>query len=291
MESRYLNADQMAQLQSMMDQDAANPAPPEAAPEMEEAAAADEVDTVNETVEDMSEGNGEAQDPAVVPDPNAGGNPQTAAIELPDGFTDVNQLIAAYGTLKAQNAEIEGLRDLNSQLVAIAEALGYTKDIGSVPLEFDENDPRAEVHKLLGPMIEQQQKNIRQRMIDSEWKRYAGEHRDIEDLMEDIGAIMKEDPGLSDSERGLEIAHQLAMAKRYRPEKALFEDEAFIEKAAGNKRIQDRVIEEYLKKVAKGGEEAAVSVGGGGNIASSGKKKQPATLQDAKRGLLRLLGE
>lgn len=285
-----LNEGQMQELQAMLDQDAANPAPPEEAPEMEEAQSPDEVDTVNETVEDMSEGDGQTEDPAAVPDPNAQASaPQMP--QLPDGFTDVGQLIAAYEQLKSGSAEMEALRDMTGQLASIAEALGYRQGIESVNLEFDETDPRAEVHKLLGPMIEQQERNVRQRLIDSSWKRFAGDHEDLKDMMEDIREIVDADPGLSDSERGLEIAYHLARSKRYRPEAAMMDDEAFIEKAAGNQRIRDRVIEDYLKQVAKGGEDAVKGIGGGGSTASSGKKKAPGTLEDAKKGLLKLLGE
>lgn len=301
MNSTMLNEQQLQELQAMLDADTANPPAMEQPPEMEEAASPDEVDIINDTTAGMSEGESQAEDAQVAPDPNAGANPQAAAEaaqaampQLPDGLQSVEQLIEAYNMMKAAQGDVQAYRDMTAQLVSIAEALGYSKDIASVDLNFDQNDPngaaKAEVHKVLGPMIEQQNAQMRQRLIDAEWKKYAGEHADLTDMMDDIREIIGADPAMADDEHGLERAHTMARARRYRPEKELMEDEAFIAKAAANEKIQNRVIEEYLRKVAKGGETAVKGVGSGGSIASSGAKKRPATMEEAKAGLLRMLG-
>ena len=294
-----LNEQQMAELQAILDADAANPPAMEENPEMEEAAGGDEVDAINDTVEGMSEGDGQAADAPVEPDPNpqaAAEAAQAAMPQLPDGFADVNQLIEAYEALKSGQGDVQAYRDMTAQLVATAEALGYGQGLESVPLEFDASTPdgaaKKEVHKLLGPMLKQQEDAMRQKMIDISWRGYTKEHEgELKDMMEDIKAIMDETPDLSTNERGLEIAHQLARAKRYRPESALLEDEAFIEKAISSPKIRDRIIEDYLKQVAKGGEDAVKGVTTGGSMASSGAKKAPKTMEAAKEGLLKLLGK
>lgn len=302
MANGMLNEQQMAELQAMLDADTANPPAMEQTPEMEEAASPDEVDTINDTAAGMSEGDGQTADPEVVPDPNAGADPQAAAEaaqaaampQLPDGMQSVEQLIGAYNLLKTTQGDVQAYRDMTAQLVTIAEALGYGKDAESVDLSVDENDPdsrtRAEVHKVLGPLIEQQNAQMRQKLIDAEWKRYAGEHGDLQDMMDDIREIIGQDPAMADDEHGLERAHTMAKARRYRPESALMEDEAFIEKAANNPKIRDKVIEGYLKQVAKGGEDAVQGISSGGSTASSGRKKAPKTMEEAKAGLIRLLG-
>ena len=294
-----LNEQQTAELQSILDADAANPPAMEETPEMEEAAGGDEVDVINDSVEGMSEGDGQAADAPVEPDPNpqaAAEAAQAAMPQLPDGFADVNQLIEAYNMLKAGQGDIQAYRDMTAQLVSIAEALGYGQGLESVPLEFDANTPdgaaKAEVHRLLGPMLKQQEDAMRQKMIDIAWRGYTKEHEgELADMMDDITAIMSETPDLSTNERGLEIAHQLAKAKRYRPESALLEDEAFIEKAANNPKIRDRIIEDYLKQVSKGGEDAIKGITTGGSIASSGAKKPPKSMEEAYARAKRMFAE
>ena len=300
-----LTEEQMEQLGRMMEEaDAANPTPTDEEPEMEEGLETDEVDTVNENTEDISEGDGEAEDEEPIPDPNAG-NPQAPALpDMPEGIADVTQLIAAYNELRAQSEqrgdEMSALRDMTGQLVSIAEALGYGQDIQSIDLSVDESlaetNPKAyaqqqirrEIADQLKPMLEQQQKNLRGRMIDQSWKNFAREHEDVADMMEDIRAVLGESPELSDDENGMEVAYHLARSRRYMPEKAMMEDEAFIDRAAKNEKIRARVIEEYLKEISKNGEGAPASVGGGGKAVPA--KKKQVSMDDAHKGFRRMLG-
>lgn len=300
-----LNEEQMAQLGALLEQeDAANPAPIEEEPEMEEAETPDEVDTVNENAAEIGEGDGEAADTPAQPDPNAGANPQANAFQLPEGFTDVNQLVTAYNELLGQSNrrgdEMQALRDLNGQLVAIAEALGYTKDIGSVDLSVDEGlkdtDPNAymqqqvrkEIADQLKPMIEAQQKNLRQRLIDDSWKGYARDHGDVAEMMDDIKAIIGEMPELADNEHGMEVAHHMARSRKYVPESKMMEDDGFIKRAAANPKIKEMVIADYLKEVSKGGESAPATVGGGGRAVPT--KKKELTMDEAHREARKLWG-
>lgn len=293
--NNMLDENAMAQLSAMLEQDAANPAPPEEEPELEENENPDEVDTVNETISGLSEGETEQEVPEEE-NPNAPAETQQTppAPELPDGAQSVEQLIEMYNMLKAGTADIAALRDMNAQLVSIAEALGYGKDVESVDLSVDDNDPasaaKAEIHKIFSPMIEQQQKQIRQKMIDSAWKTFEGDHADAADMMDDIRAMINADESLQNSEHGMEAAYHLIRSQRYKPEAALFDDEAFIEKAARNQKVYDRVVEDYLKNVAKGGENAPKGLGSTGSIASSGKKKAPMTLEEANRAAAKLFG-
>lgn len=305
MPNNLLNAEQMAELDKLLEEDAANPAPPDEDTEFEEAEDIDEVDTINENVDDLSEGDGEAEDEEAEPDPAAGMNPQAPAVPLPEGIADINQLVEKYNELLTRETqrgdEMQTLRDLNSQLVSIAEALGYTKDIGSVDLNVDEElaktDPKAyiqqqtrrEIADQLKPMLEAQQRILRQKMIDQSWKNYAGQHGDLSDMMDDIKAIMDENPELYDDEGGMQAAHHIARSRRYKPEKELMEDAEFISRAAQNEKIKEKVIAEYLKEVARGGETAPATVGGGGRAAAIGRKKI-SSLEEASKGLKKMLG-
>ena len=300
-----LTEEQMARLGELMEEaDAANPTPPEEEPEMEEALENDEVDTLNENAAGISEGDGEAQDTPAVPDP-AAGNPQAPAEPaLPEGIADVEQLIAAYNELRSQNEqrgdEMAALREMTGQLVSIAEALGYGQDVQSIDLSVDESlrdsNPqeyarrqiRKEVSDQLKPMLEAQQRNLRGRMIDQSWKRFAQEHEDIADIMDDIRGVLGESPELSNDENGMEVAYHLARSRRYMPEKTMLEDDAFIDRAAKNEKIRAKVIEEYLKEVSRGGEKAPASVGGGGRAVPA--KKKEISMDEAHKGLRRLLG-
>ena len=301
-----LTEEQMVRLGQLMEEaDAANPTPPEEEPEMEETLETDEVDTLNENTGDISDGDGEATDEVPAPDPDAGGNPQAPAdYALPDGFADVNQLIAAYNELKTrgeqQGDEMGALREMTGQLVAIAEALGYGQDMQGIDLNVDESlaesNPKAyadqrirrEIADQLKPMLEAQQRNLRGRMIDMSWKAFAKDHEDVSDMMDDIRAALDENKSLYDSENGMEAAYHLARSRRYKPEKLMLEDEAFIDRAAKNEKIRAKVIEDYLKEIGKSGEGAPASVGGGGKAVPA--KKKQISMEEAHQGLRRMLG-
>lgn len=302
-----LSSDEMEQLGRLLEEDgAANPAPPEEEAELEESTEPDEVDTINENADGIDEGDAEAEDEEAEPDPNAGADPQAPAYQLPEGIADVNQLIERYNALTAaenqRGEEMQALRELNGELLSVAEALGYTKDIAGVDLSVDEalreSDPEAyhsqkmrrEVADQLKPLIETQQRNLRQRMIDRSWKQYAGEHADLAEMMEDIQAVMKDMPELYDSERGMEVAHHMARSRRYKSEKQMMEDDEFIKRAAENPKIKEKIIADYLKEVARGGEGAPATVGTGGRAAAAGHKEAPKTLDEANKGLRKLLG-
>lgn len=312
MAREYLDEEQQRQLEALIEEeDAATPPPAEEEPEMEEVAEPDEVDTVNETTEQLDEGDAEEAPPEEPqPDPTAGmeetANTQAPAVPLPDGFGTVEELIAAYGQLQARDQErgddLETLRKLNGQLVSIAESLGYGQGVESVDLSVDENlmhsNPqeyarqqiRREVSEQLKPMIEQQQRNLRGRMIDRSWKAFAKEHGDIEEMMDDVRSYLDENRHLYDDERGMEIAYHMARSGKYRPEKAMMEDEEFLARAAQNPKIREKVIEDYLKELTRIGEGAPASVGGGGSAVPAGRKKQPMSLKDAHKAARKLFG-
>ena len=107
--------------------------------------------------------------------------------------------------------------------------------------------------------------------------------------MDDIRRVIGESPELSDSEDGLSVAYTMARAGRYRPEKEMLEDDGFIARAAEHPKIRDKVIEKYLNEVARGGQDAPASVGGGG-MATPAAKKKPRSMEEAKKGFLKMLG-
>lgn len=302
----FLNDEQQAQLEAMLQEESTEIQPPEETEAPEGAEADNEPETINETTEGMSEGDAAAEDSEPTPDPNAGleteAVPQAPA--LPDGMQSVEQLIQAYGALKSQNgqagSDMQALRDMNQQLVSIAEALGYGKELGGIDLSVDESlaekDPkaymqsqvRAEIAGQLKPLIEQQQKNLRGRLVDEAWRGFANDHDDVSDLMDDIREVMKDSPELYGDEKGLEVAYHLARSKRYTPEKAMMENDDFIGRAAANPKVREKVIKEYLEKVAKGGEDAPVTVGSGGKAIPAGPKQSPMTMEEAHKRARRM---
>ena len=300
-----LNEQDMAKLSEILEQDAANPAPEEEQPEMEETEISpDEAEEANENTEALGEGDGEATDEEALPDPTAGEETQAPAdYTLPEGIGSVEQLIGAYEALREQERtrgdEMRAYREMNEQLVAIAEALGYGKDIESVDLNVDErlreSDPEAyaqgqmrrEIANQLKPMLDQQQKHLKARLIDQAWKSFASEHADMNELMDDIRAEIEASPMLADSENGLEAAYHMVRSKRYTPEKAMMEDDAFVARAAENPKIRERVIEEYLKSVSRG-DEAPASVGSGGSAVPAGRKPIN-TLEEANKAFRKML--
>ena len=294
-----LNPEQQAQLEAMLQQDAANPAPPEEAA-AEEEISADEAEQVNENTEAISEGEAEAADQEAVPDPAPAppeAAPPAAAPALPEGMQNVEQLIQAYNALKAQTDQsgndMQMLRDMNQQLVSIAEAIGYGKELNGIDLTVDEklkeknpeaymkSQVKAEIATQLKPLLEQQQKNLRGRLIDKAWRDFSASHEDLKDMMDDVKAIMDETKDLYNSEDGLEVAYHLARSRRYAPESKLLESDDFIAKAAKIPKIKEKVIEEYLRQVSKDGENAPVTVGGGGKAIPASLKSEPRTMDEA----------
>lgn len=311
MAREYLDEEQQRQLEALVDEaDAATPPPAEEEPAMEETEAPDEVDTVNENVEEIDEGDAEPAPPDETPDPAAAmeaAAPQAPAPQLPAGFESVEQLIGAYTEMAAREQQrgndMATLRDLNAQLVSIAEALGYGQELGSVDLSVDESlmrsnpaeytrqSVRKEIAEQLKPMLEQQQANLRGRMLDQAWRTFAAEHGDVSEMMDDIKEYLSEHKDLYDSEDGLGVAYHMARSKKYRPEKALMEDEDFLGRAAANPKVREKVIADYLKELARSGEGAPASVGGGGSAVPTDRKKQPTSMRDVHKLARKLFGE
>lgn len=302
MAREMLNEEQMAELSALIDEaDAANPEPTEDEVEMEEAQDVDEVDQGNEAVDELGEGDGEAEDAEAVPDPNAEAAPAEAAAEaptapaLPEGIENVEQLVQAYNELRTQadkrGEEMSALRGMNEQLVSIAQVLGYSKDIESVDLSVNEDDPSSQMRAMISeqfkPLIEQQQRNLRNKLIDQSWKTFSAEHDDMGDLMDDIKKVLKESPELSDDENGLAVAYHMARSGRYKPEKALFEDDKFVESAAKNEKVKEKVIAEYLKEVGNSNKRAPASVGKGGSSVPTPVKKR-SSMKDAHKAASKL---
>ena len=292
MAREMLSEEQMAELSALIDEaDAANPEPTEDEVEMEEAQDVDEVDQGNEAVDELGEGDGEAEEAA----PAEAAAEAPAAPALPEGIENVEQLVQAYNELRTQadkrGEEMSALRDMNEQLVSIAQVLGYRKDIESVDLSVNEDDPSSQMRAMISeqfkPLIEQQQRNLRNKLIDQSWKTFSSEHDDMGDLMDDIKRVLKESPELSDDENGLAVAYHMARSGRYKPEKALFEDEKFVESAAKNEKVKEKVIAEYLKEVGNSNKRAPASVGKGGSSVPTPVKKR-SSMKDAHKAASKL---
>lgn len=295
-----LNEEQMAALAAMLEEaDAANPEPMEEEPEMEEAQNIDEVDADNEAVDELSEGDGEMGEEEVQPDPDAGEEAPAAPAPpaLPEGIESVEQLVQEYSRLIEQEnqrgEELKTLREMNDQLVAIAQVLGYSKDIESVDLSAKDDDPNSQMRAMISeqfkPLIEQQQKNLRSKMIDASWKQFGADHSDVKDFMEGIKKVLGESPELYDSEDGLAVAYHMARSNAYKNEDTLFDDDAFIEKAAKNDKVKEKVIAEHLKKVKKSGADAPASVGKGGSAAAT-KQKHYGSMEEAHKAARKMFG-
>lgn len=299
MAGTMLDEKQLAELAALVDNaDAANPQPADEEPEMEEAQDTDEVDAANEAVDELGEGEGEVTETPAEPDPNAGAVPAAApaAPALPEGIESMEQLVQEFQTLRTQanqrGEEMAALREMNEQLMSIAQVLGYSRDIESVDLSVKDGDEDSKLRAMISdqfkPLIEQQQRNLRNRAIDMSWKQFGADNPDVNDFMDDIKGILKESPALYDDENGLAVAYHMARSGRYKPETALFEDDMFIEKAAQNEKIKNKVIEEYLKNVRKSGENAPASVGKGGSSVPTGRKKTDS-MKDAHKAMFKML--
>ena len=70
----------------------------------------------------------------------------------------------------------------------------------------------------------------------------------------------------------------------------MFRDAEFVKRAASNDKVKNAVISEYLAESARNGDNVPVSIGGGGNVPLTGQKAAPSSMDQAKKGLSKMLG-
>lgn len=214
--------------------------------------------------------------PEQMPDPNQ------AVSAL--GFGSVDELIAAYQGLSQQH---EMSMQQLGQLVALQQAMEAQDDL-------DPNAPDYAVKKAIreemAPLYDKMKDEARNKLVQDAWGKSAVEMPDIQEFMPDIAAFFKENPDLAVSEDGLRRSYDAVRSRKYKSERQMMEDPDFIARAAGNEKIKKAVLEAHLGEISRNGDALPSGISEGGGTPLTGKKKQPGSMEQAKAGLLAMLG-
>ena len=189
--------------------------------------------------------------------------------------------------LRGEAAKAGEYRQMLSTLLAFQQAQKNGQ-------ELDPTDPlhtvKQAVREEMAPVVEKLTRDAQNKLVQEAWGEAAKEMPDIADVMPEIAEFIKKNPELATESDGLRRAYDGVRSSKYRSEKQLFEDEAFLKKAAANEKVKELVLREHLDSIARTGEEAPATIGEGGNTPLTGRKREPDTMQQAKGGLLRMLG-
>lgn len=148
----------------------------------------------------------------------------------------------------------------------------------------------------LKPIIEDYNQKQTAEKTRQQVAEFAKDKPDFKQLSPMMSQIIEQE-GLSNNPNALEIAYYKAKAMSGQQiddsRKTLDEflgDDSTIEQIAGNEKLQDKIISEYLKKVAKG-EVAPKSISNsdGTPAVGTGSDDSPKSFKDAKERLLRRL--
>lgn len=269
MADKYLNDDQQAQLMGMLNGQA-NPEDPTQAPapvEGAEAAPAAPAAPVD--------AGAPAAEPAADP----------VAKMLSDlGVSSVEELAERY---KDRESKATEYKDMLAQLLAYQQALDNEEAL-------DSNDPLDSVKKAvreeIKPLYEKLQADARNKVVQEAWSKDAQGMPDIADVMPEITEFIAEHPELAVANDGLRRAYEGVRSKKYRTEAQMLEDSEFIKRMASNEKIKEAVLQNHLGTLARTGEGVPNSIGAGGDIPLTGQKQAPSSMQQAKKGLMQMLG-
>lgn len=200
------------------------------------------------------------------------------------GFSSVDELAQAY---QAASQQSEQYKHTLAQLVAFEQAQ-QTQD------DLDPNAPDYAVKKAIreemAPLTEKMREDARNRLVQDAWGQSASEMPGLEELMPDIAEYMKGAPQLAVSEDGLRRAYDGVRSRKYRSETELMDDPEFVKRAAGSEKIKQAVLEAHLGEIARSGDALPATIGEGGGTPLTGKKQPPTAFEQAKTGLLKMLG-
>lgn len=261
--SKYLNEEQTAQLEQMLNQQEAPASTPEETP-AEDTAAVDAA--------------APAQEPA---QPEA--NPHEALFaEL--GVQSVEEMAERFKEATSKNSELKGML---SQLLAFQQALDNESQTEP---EDPMNSIKKAVREEMAPVYEKLQQEARNKIVQEAWGEAAKGMPDIADVMPEITAYMTEHPELAVDNDGLRRAYDSVRSAKYRTEDQMFSDDEFVKRAAANEKVKDAVLKEHLSAIARIGGDVPASIGNGGGVPLTGQKPAPNSMDQAKAGLGRMLG-
>lgn len=265
MANKYLSEQQESELLNSLTEAGNTPEgqqSPEAMPPVEDNAGAAPVD---------------AGAPAPAADPNA-----AALGEL--GFTSVEDLIAGYKDIAGKSSEY---KEMLSNMLAYQQAVDNQQEI-------DPTDPMASVKKAvreeMGGVYEKLQRDAKNKMVQDAWLNDSKNLPGLMDVMPEITEYISKHPELSVENDGMRRAYEAVRSSKYRSEDEMFGDAEFVKRAASNDKVKNAVISEYLAESARNGDNVPVSIGGGGNVPLTGQKAAPSSMDQAKKGLSKMLG-
>lgn len=273
MAKKYLTPEQEAEFKSKLTASAEKQPSPEAQPPVEDNAVPAAVDAEAEA---PAEPQVEAQaEPA--PDP-------TAALLEQVGVGSVEELVKLYNDATGQSNQY---KEMLSQILAFQQALDNQGEIDPTdPL----NTVKKAVREEMAPIYEKLQREAQNKMVQDAWGQDAKNMPDLTDMMPEITAFIQEHPELAVANDGLSRAYHTVRSKKYKPESEMLKDKDFIARMASNEKVKDAVIKEYLATAARSAEGIPNSIGGGGNVPLTGKKQPPNSMDQAKKGLMQMLG-
>lgn len=268
MPDKYLNDDQQNQLINMLNQGGSeqpdpNQPSPEAPASAEDTSAAAPVDA------------GAA--PAAQPDPNA-------AVLAELGVSSVQELAERY---KERDGKATEYKDMLAQLLAYQQALNNETELESTdPMDSVKKAVREEIK----PLYEKIEADARNKIVQEAWGKDAKEMPDIADVMPEITQFIAEHPELAIANDGLRRAYDSVRSAKYKSEAQMLADDEFVKRMASNEKIKEAVLQAHLSEIARNGETIPNSIGSGGEIPLSGQKEAPSSMDQAKKGLARMLG-
>lgn len=269
MKNKYLTPEQEAEFMNQLNASAENQPSPEAQPSVEDSGAAAPVDAGAEA----------SQESQAEPAPD-----QTAALLEQVGAGSVEELVKLYNDAAGQSKQY---KEMLSQLLAFQQALDNQGEIDPTdPL----NTVKKAVREEMAPIYEKLQREAQNKMVQEAWGQDAKNMPDLTDMMPEITAFIQEHPELAVANDGLSRAYHNVRSMKYKSESEMLKDKDFIARMASNEKVKDAVIKEYLATAARSAEGIPNSIGGGGNVPLTGKKQPPSSMDQAKKGLMQMLG-
>lgn len=270
MADKYLDSNQEAQLMAMLNsQEAPEGNPQEGAP-----APADGTGAAPAAPAPVDAG-APVTEPAVDP----------VAKMLNDlGVSSVEELAERY---KERDSKATEYKDMLAQILAYQQALDNEEELDTTdPLDSVKKAVREEIK----PLYDKLQADARNKVVQEAWSKDAKDMPDIAEVMPEITEFIADHPDLAVSNDGLRRAYDSVRSKKYKTEAQMLADDEFVKRMASNDKIKKAVLEAHLGEIARTGDQVPNSIGSGGDIPLTGQKQAPNSMNQAKSGLLKMLG-
>ena len=175
----------------------------------------------------------------------------------------------------------------------LAQLLAYQQALDNEE-ELDSSDPLDSVKKAvreeIRPIYDKLQADARNKVVQEAWSKDAKGMPDIAEVMPEITEFIAEHPDLAVSDDGLRRAYDSVRSKKYRTEAQMLADDEFVKRMASNEKIKEAVLQNHLGELARSGEGVPNSIGAGGTVPLTGQKQAPSSMDQAKKGLAKMLG-